>query len=75
MTIDTKMTRVSRLLKSREDLPGASLRTRLMLSRLRSQARHGPGTLRLKVAELLAFVSEHPNAARELGLNDGGDNA
>ena len=75
MTIDTNLTRVSRLLKSREDLPGASLRTRLMLAQLRSQARHGPGALRLKVAELLAFASSHPNAARELGLSDGGDNA
>lgn len=58
--------RLQFLLTSSEPLPGATLGTRILVNRLRIEARAKPGQLADKIAELRAHVARNPAVAAEL---------
>ena len=53
-------------ISSSNDLPAASLVTRILVNRLRMEVRANPGSISAKIAELKAFIAKNPNAATEL---------
>ena len=59
---------LSRLITGSDDLTSASLSTRILLKRLRVQARSQPATLAERIAELRGFIAKNPDAGRELSL-------
>ncbi|ARE82234.1 conserved hypothetical protein [Roseovarius sp. EC-HK134] len=59
-------TDLTRAIKGTTDLAAASLATRIVLNRLRVQARTEPAKLSGLVAELRAFVAKNSDAAAEL---------
>lgn len=56
------------LITSSEPLGKASLATRILLNRLRVEARAKPASLPDKIAELRAHLARNPAAATELSL-------
>lgn len=57
---------LSKLITGTGDLAGASLGTRIILNRLRVQARAEPASLSQRIAELREFVAKNPGADAEL---------
>lgn len=58
-------TRLKALITGTSDLTGASLASRVLLNRLRIEARHNPASLPQKVAELSAFIAKNAFAAAD----------
>lgn len=58
--------RLTALLTSTTDLSKASLATRILVSRLRIEARAKPDTLPEKLAELKAFIAKNAFAGIDL---------
>lgn len=56
-------TRLKALITGTSDLSKASLASRVLLNRLRIEARTNPASLPQKVAELAAFIAKHAFAA------------
>jgi hypothetical protein len=55
-----------RAINGTSDLAAASLATRIVLNRLRVQARTEPAKLSVLVADLRAFIAKNPAASAEL---------
>ena len=57
--------RLKALITSNSDLSKASLASRVLLNRLRIEARTNPASLPQKVAELVAFIGKNAFAAED----------
>ncbi len=57
-----------RAITSEKDLAGAALATKILLTRLRREAKSDPGSLKAKISELHSYFASNSFAAGDIAL-------